>query len=84
MPSETPADTSLAVLSDPRFLDHAPPGFHPERPRRLDAALAGVDRALARGHRRLDLAPREAVRDELERVHDPAWLDRLELSLIHI
>ncbi len=81
MPSETPADTSLAVLSDPRFLDHAPPGFHPERPRRLDAALAGVDRALARGHRRLDLAPREAVRDELERVHDPAWLDRLERTL---
>ena len=35
------SDDALAVLCDPRFHEHSPPGFHPERPRRLDAAEAG-------------------------------------------
>ena len=41
MPPETSADVGLAVVCDPRFHAHSPPGFHPERPRRLEAAELG-------------------------------------------
>ncbi len=82
MPPETPADASLAVLSHPRFAEHCPPGFHPERPRRLEAAELGARRALdAIGRPAVHVALREATATELERVHDPTWLARLEHTL---
>ncbi len=82
MPPETPAGARLAVLSHPRFHAHAPPGFHPERPRRLEAAELGAQRAAATpGVRPVHVPLREATREELERAHDPAWLDRLERTL---
>jgi acetoin utilization deacetylase AcuC-like enzyme len=82
MPPETPAEVSLAVLSHPRFIEHCPPGFHPERPRRLEAAELGARRALeALGRTGVHVPLREATREELERVHDGAWLDRLERTL---
>ncbi len=81
MPPETPADVSLAVLSHPRFTEHRPPGFHPERPRRLEAAEIGARRALATAREAPHIALRESTREELERVHDSAWLDRLERTL---
>ncbi len=80
MPPETPAGTGLAVLSHPRFFDHSPPGFHPERPRRLEAAELGARRAQT-SSRPVAVAVRDATREELERAHDPAWLDRLERTL---
>ncbi len=81
MPPETPADVSLAVLSHPRFTEHRPPGFHPERPRRLEAAEIGARRALATAREAPHIALRESTREELECVHDSAWLDRLERTL---
>lgn len=76
------APPRVAVLSDPRFSPHEPPGFHPERPRRLDSALAGARAALAtHGLVSPAIALREAGADELARVHDPAWLERLTRTL---
>ena len=34
----------LITYTDPRFSSHAPLGFHPERPERLDAAERGLER----------------------------------------
>jgi len=69
---------SIAVAFDPRGDSHVAPGFHPERPERLAAARKGV----------LDAAPdatmlalREPTLDELQRVHAPHHIERLEQSL---
>ena len=64
----------LSLLSDDA--GHAQPG-HPERPARLDAvrsAVAGDDRLRDLEHVEGGVASREA----LERVHGPAFLDRVE------
>lgn len=69
------ADSARALLvDDPRFDLHVPPGAHPERPERLVAARAGLRRASAR----LDPVPARAATDEeLARVHDRQFVDRL-------
>jgi acetoin utilization deacetylase AcuC-like enzyme len=59
------------LLYDPVFRAHDVDPKHPECPGRLDAILA----ALAPRH--LEKPAREATRSELERVHTPAYLDRL-------
>jgi len=74
----------LLVGADPRFADHDPGRGHPERPARLEAVHAG----LAQAARDLDgadadtfLAPlpaRDATPEEIERVHTPAHVARLE------
>ena len=66
----------LAVAELEAFAGHDPGRGHPERVARLAAVTdgvhrAGVDDAL------LVLAPRDATRAELERVHEPALIDRL-------
>jgi acetoin utilization deacetylase AcuC-like enzyme len=63
--------TDAVLLSDPRFFQHRSKGYHPERPERLEAARAAVERA------ELSFAPvepRPATDEELERVHRPAFL----------
>jgi acetoin utilization deacetylase AcuC-like enzyme len=63
------------IVDDPRFERHIPPGPHPERPERLVAArrgLAGIA---------VELSPipgRSATDEELTRVHEPRFLERLE------
>ena len=52
---------------------------HPERPERSDAARAAVQEALDRGSARL-VTPREATREELERVHTSDYVDRIQES----
>ena len=59
------------LLYDPVFRAHDVDPKHPECPGRLDSILA----ALAPRH--LEKPAREATRSELERVHSPAYLDRL-------
>jgi acetoin utilization deacetylase AcuC-like enzyme len=65
----------VAVVTDDVFAEHVPPGFHPERPERLAAALRGV---AARRGPSVHVPARPASREELAAVHDPAYLDALE------
>jgi acetoin utilization deacetylase AcuC-like enzyme len=67
----------LLVALDPRFEAHEPGRGHPERPARLHAVVEGLSAGEARDAVR-PLEPRRAARDELERVHTSAYLDRLE------
>ncbi|MEX2499429.1 MAG: histone deacetylase family protein [Wenzhouxiangellaceae bacterium] len=64
----------LLVVSHPDCSLHDPMPGHPERPERLEAVLDGI--------RRLDafevLDATEATREQLLRVHQPAYLDHLE------
>jgi len=64
----------LIYWSD-RFIEHTPPPGHPERPERGEVFLA-----VAEKHRRgggIVREPRPATREELERVHTPAYLDAI-------
>jgi acetoin utilization deacetylase AcuC-like enzyme len=73
--------TDSLLLSDPRFFRHRSNGYHPERPERLDAARAAVERArTSHGLSFAPIAPRPATDEELERVHDAdfvKWLRTL-------
>ena len=65
---------ALHLAFDPLFFEHRSRGYHPERPERLEAARRGVARCEARGVRALALAPRDALDEELARIHNPAYL----------
>ena len=65
---------SLLLVDDPRFLEHRPPGTHPERPERLVAAKAAVASANALF---VPVASREATDNELERAHDASFVEQL-------
>ena len=73
--------TDALLLSDPRFFRHRSSAYHPERPERLEAARAAVDRSrTAYGLSFAAVEPRAATDEELARVHDPrfvAWLRTL-------
>ncbi len=69
--------TTFALVDDPIFLEHRSRGYHPERPERLLAARDAVEALTERGVTFDTLAPRDATREELERVHTPAYLDAL-------
>ncbi len=73
--------TDALLLSDPRFFQHRSRAYHPERPERLDAAHAAVERARSSAGLSFSLVePRTATEEELLRVHDPkfvAWLATL-------
>ena len=72
--------TDALLLSDPRFFQHRSAAYHPERPERLDAAQAAIERARSTGLTFAPIAPRAASPTELERVHSPrfvAWMDGL-------
>ncbi len=69
--------TCAVLLSDPRFFLHRAPGYHPERPERLEAAHAALEQS---GLSFARVEPRPATDEELERVHDPnfvKWLRTL-------
>jgi acetoin utilization deacetylase AcuC-like enzyme len=71
----SPDEPSRALLlDDGRFDRHVPPGHHPERPERLAAARAA---ALAAKVRFEPVVPRMATDEELARVHDPRFLEKL-------
>ncbi len=67
----------LLVATDERYKEHDPGRGHPERPGRLDAVRAGIE-AAGLAETTVLLPWREATRDELERVHPAAHLDRIE------
>ncbi len=66
----------VLLISSPRFEDHVTPPGHPERVERAHAFDAVASRWLQNGGR--IEAPRAAVREELERVHHPGYLDVIE------
>ena len=66
----------LLVASDAVFAEHAPGPGHPERPARLAAVQRGL-LASGLGDALVPVESRDATRDELERVHRPAYLDHL-------
>jgi len=67
----------IAVFAAAQLDQHLTPDWHPERPGRLDASLAGIGAAGL-----LDAVafhePRLATVDELARVHDPSYVAQLE------
>lgn len=69
--------TDALLLSDPRFFQHRSAAYHPERPERLDAAQAAIERARAAGLDFAPIAPREATSEELSRVHAPEFVESM-------
>ena len=66
---------SLIVVSSERFAEHQTPPGHPESPERASA----MDVVANEWRRRKGeiVAPREATREQLARVHDPDYLTRI-------
>jgi acetoin utilization deacetylase AcuC-like enzyme len=67
----------LLVGQDPTFADHNPGRGHPERAARLEAVAAGVADSGLDGEV-LTLPARDATPEELERVHTPEHLARVQ------
>jgi acetoin utilization deacetylase AcuC-like enzyme len=67
---------SLTIISSPRFHDHTPPSYHPERPGRADVFDVVAEAFAARGGR--VLAPSPASRADLRRVHTEGHLASLD------
>ncbi|MDQ3880963.1 MAG: hypothetical protein M3295_07820, partial [Chloroflexota bacterium] len=69
---------SVLVVTDAAMERHRPPGDHPERPARLAAAASGVvDAAAAAGIAPTIQRPEAASDDDVARVHDRAFVDRV-------
>jgi acetoin utilization deacetylase AcuC-like enzyme len=72
--------TDALLLSDPRFFQHRSTAYHPERPERLDAAHAAMERARAAGLSFAPVEPRPVTEEEVCRVHEPRfvkWMAKL-------
>jgi acetoin utilization deacetylase AcuC-like enzyme len=68
--------TDALLLSDPRFFQHRSTAYHPERPERLDAAHAAIERARSTaGLTFAPVEPRPVTEEELVRVHDPRFVE---------
>jgi acetoin utilization deacetylase AcuC-like enzyme len=65
----------VIVTSDQCALHQPPPG-HPERPERHDVMAVVAEQWRGTGARVVE--PERATREQLERVHHPAYLDQLE------
>ena len=70
---------AVLLLAHERYLDHRPGPGHPERPERLAAVEAGIERA-GLGEALVRTAPRPATRDEVELVHEGALVDLVAAS----
>lgn len=66
---------SLTVIASERFAEHQTPPGHPESPERADVMDAVANEW--RSRRGEILAPREVTREQLARVHDEAYLERI-------
>jgi acetoin utilization deacetylase AcuC-like enzyme len=63
------------IVDDPRFERHISPPSHPERPERLAAARRAVASSIADF---IPVATRPASDEDLARVHDPRFLEKLD------
>lgn len=73
-PNQSGARPRVGVVVDPRYLTHAGPEGHPERPERLRAVSDAID-ARANQLDRVDARP--ATDEEILRVHERAHLERI-------
>jgi acetoin utilization deacetylase AcuC-like enzyme len=67
----------LFVSASPDLDHHDTRPYHPERPERVTAALSGIDEA-GLTEAVVRLPPRQATKEELERVHTPPYLQMIE------
>jgi acetoin utilization deacetylase AcuC-like enzyme len=65
----------LILISSPRFAEHQTPPGHPERPERAQVMEGVVSRWRAHGGE--VVAPREATHEQLARVHDVHYIQRI-------
>jgi acetoin utilization deacetylase AcuC-like enzyme len=65
----------VILISTDRFTEHQTPPGHPERPERAKVMHAAADRWQAAGNELV--APREATREQLLRVHDAGYVQRM-------
>ncbi len=68
---------SVLLGTHPAYLEHLTGAGHPEAPARLSAVMAGIGSA-GISEAIVGFEPRRATREELEQVHDPAYLARME------
>ena len=66
---------AAGILHSPVFLDHVSSGYHPERPERLPAIIRGLE-ASGTWRSAQHIPPRDALEAELERVHEPSYVER--------
>ncbi|MDQ2800111.1 MAG: histone deacetylase [Armatimonadota bacterium] len=67
----------IGLLYDPAVLDHQPPFIHPEQPARVNEVMALLEQSgILERLTRLPVTP--ATRAQIERVHTPTYLDRVE------
>ena len=70
-------EKQVGFLYDPAVLDHQPPEGHPERPARVRDTFALLEsEGMMDRLTRLPVTP--ATRAQIERVHTPTYLDRVE------
>jgi acetoin utilization deacetylase AcuC-like enzyme len=65
----------MILVTSPRFEEHVTPPGHPERMERAHVFNAVAARWVEMGGR--TVAPRPATREELERVHDAGYVERI-------
>ena len=65
----------MLLISSPRFAEHTTPPGHPEQPDRAGVLTAVANASASAGG--TVRAPRAATREELERVHTPAYVDQI-------
>jgi len=70
---------SLGLIYDRRFLDHNTGDVHPERPERLRVILEALDGA-GLLDRMVRLPFRQATAEEIARVHEPAYVDLVQMA----
>lgn len=65
----------VAVVRDPRFLEHKPGLVHPESPNRLRAIYRMLDKEFP--GRLVEIEPEPATLEELELIHTPAYIKQI-------
>ncbi len=72
---------TLGIISTPRFAEHTPPPGHAERPERAD--VLDVVAARWRDAGAIVREPGLATREDLERAHEPGYLEALAATAGH-
>ena len=69
-------ERKTGVVKDPIFMEHRPGDYHPESPERLEVLYDMLEDPDLQGTFQV-LAPRLAQREDLARVHDGRYIDRV-------